>query len=343
MNKVRIGIICPSEIAFRRFMPAIEECEEAEYIGISSANAKEWFGEGQAINEEIIKSQHEKALEFKNAYGGKVFDSYEELLTSDEVDAIYLPLPPALHYRWAKLALENNKHIFLEKPSTTSAADTKELVKIATEKELAMHENYMFNFHNQIGEIEQIIESGKLGDIRLYRISFGFPRRASNDFRYVKALGGGALLDCGGYTIKLACRLLGSTAKITTSNLNYLDEFEVDMFGSATMVNDDGVTAQITFGMDNSYKCDLEVWGSKACLTTGRILTAPAGFAPTAAIKSNDGEQIIQLSADDTFKKSIKYFCDCVNDINIRKENYNALVKQAELVDEVRVNGKKTD
>ena len=129
MNKVRIGIICPSEIAFRRFMPAIAECEEAEYIGISSASAKEWLGEGQEINEDVIKSQHEKALEFQNNYGGKVFNSYEELLTSNEVDAIYLPLPPALHFKWAKLALENGKHIFLEKPSTTSADDTKELVK----------------------------------------------------------------------------------------------------------------------------------------------------------------------------------------------------------------------
>lgn len=339
MNKVRIGIICPSEIAFRRFMPSIAECEEAEYIGISSASAKEWFGEGQEINEDVIKSQHEKALEFQNNYGGKVFNSYEELLTSNEVDAIYLPLPPALHFKWAKLALENGKHIFLEKPSTTSADDTKELVEIATKKELAMHENYMFNFHSQIDEIESIIESGKLGDVRLYRISFGFPRRASNDFRYVKALGGGALLDAGGYTIKLACRLLGNTAKITTSNLNYLDEFEVDMFGTATMVNECGTTAQISFGMDNSYKCDLEVWGSKACLTTGRILTAPAEFTPTATIKSNDGEEIIQLSADDTFKKSIQYFCECVNDSNIRIENYKALIKQAELVDEVKVNG----
>ena len=237
------------------------------------------------------------------------------------------------------LALKNNKHVFLEKPSTTSAENTKELVEIASKKELAMHENYMFNFHNQIDEIEHIIESGQLGDVRLYRISFGFPRRARNDFRYVKALGGGALLVCGGYTIKLACRLLGNTAKITTSNLNYLDEFEVDMFGSATMVNDSGVTAQITFGMDNSYKCDLEVWGSNACLFTGRILTAPAGLTPTAIIKSNDGEKIIQLSADDTFAKSIKHFCACINDASVRKENYNAIVKQAELVDEVKING----
>ena len=45
MSKIRIGIICPSEIAFRRFMPAIQKCENASYAGIAYANAEEWFGD----------------------------------------------------------------------------------------------------------------------------------------------------------------------------------------------------------------------------------------------------------------------------------------------------------
>ena len=121
----------------------------------------------------------------------------------------------------------------------------------------------MFAFHNQLKEIAQIIERGEIGDVRLYRISFGFPQRAVNDFRYNKELGGGALIDAGGYTIKYAAMLLGETAHITAAQMNYTDEFEVDIYGSATLVNQDGATAQIAFGMDNSYKCELEVWGSK--------------------------------------------------------------------------------
>ena len=339
MKKIRIGIICPSEIAFRRFMPAIKECGVAEYIGVASASGEEWFGEDNAVDESIIAKEAEKAQSFKENYGGKVFSSYRELITSEEIDAVYLPLPPALHYKWARLALENGKHIFLEKPSTTSAADTKELMAIAEEKELAVHENYMFIFHKQIEEIEDIVKSGKIGDVRLYRIAFGFPQRAANDFRYNKALGGGALLDCGGYTLKLALHFLGDSAEIKYAQLNCTDNFEVDIYGSAAMVNDSGVAAQVTFGMDNSYKCDLEIWGSKGCITTGRILTAPAGFVPTADIKIGNKTETIELSTDDTFAKSIKKFCECVNNDAVRLSNYKAIIKQAEMVEEVRAKG----
>ena len=335
MDKVRIGIICPSEIAFRRFMPAIQKLDCAEYIGVAHANAKEWFGDNE-LNEALLLSEKGKAENFQKEYGGKVYDSYEDLLSSDDVDAIYLPLPPALHYKWAKEALNRGKHIFLEKPSTTCLADTEDLINTAKEKRLAVHENYMFAFHKQIAEMQDVIASGKLGDVRLYRIAFGFPQRAKNDFRYNKDLGGGALLDCGGYTIKLATMLLGDSAKIAYSKLNYTDGFDVDIYGSAAMVNADGVTAQLSFGMDNSYKCELEVWGSKGFLRTGRILTAPDGFEPTAEITIGNETETVKLSADDTFGKSIEHFCRCVSDDKVREENYKKILKQAELVDEVR-------
>ena len=58
------------------------------------------------------------------------------------------------------------------------------------------------------------------------------------------------------------------------------------MYGSATMVNDEGMVAQLAFGMDNDYKCDLEIWGSLGTITSNRILTAPVGFVPSYTIKN---------------------------------------------------------
>jgi NAD-dependent oxidoreductase involved in siderophore biosynthesis len=108
-------------------------------------------------------------------YGGKLYNGYEEIATSSDIDALYIPLPPSLHFKWAKMALEHGKHVLVEKPSTTEASDTKELVEIASEHGLALHENYMFTFHEQLDAIEEIIRNGEIGDIRLYRISFASP------------------------------------------------------------------------------------------------------------------------------------------------------------------------
>ena len=300
------------------------------FVGVASADINEWEG----ATDNILNKEKEKAKAFTERYGGKIFESYSGLIESKDTDAIYLPLPPALHYKWAKLALLAGKHVFIEKPATTSYEETKELISIARQRSLAVHENYMFAFHNQLAAINDIIIKGEIGDLRLYRISFGFPRRASSDFRYDKNLGGGALLDCGGYTIKYASMLLGETAKITYAQSNYVEGFDVDIFGSAAMVNENGITAQIAFGMDNSYKCDLEVWGSRGFLKSGRVLTAPDGFVPEVSVISGNEIETRKLPADDAFMKSIQKFRACIESDTVRNDNYKVIAKQAALVSE---------
>jgi NDP-hexose-3-ketoreductase len=314
------------------FYRLLKKIENNQFIGVAVANNNEWVG----LTEKILDSEKEKANNFVNQFGGKIFHSYQEFIESDEIDSVYLPLPPALHYKWAKKALLAGKHVLIEKPATTSYQETSELLEIARDKNLAIHENYMFAFHSQLTEISDILNNDAIGDIHLFRISFGFPRRASNDFRYNKKLGGGALLDAGGYTLKYARMLLGNTAKLVYAQSSYLDEFEVDIFGSAALVNDSGSTVQIAFGMDNSYKCDLEVWGSIGTLFSGRVLTAPAGFEPEVVIKMQNESKIIKLNSDDAFQKSIIHFNKCIREDKIRLKNYDDLLKQAELVEDFK-------
>ena len=129
---------------------------------------------------------------------------------------------------------------------------------------------------------------------------------------------------------------LGDSARVVTSQLNSREGFEVDLYGSATLVNDGGAVAQVSFGMDNSYKCELELWGSHTTLYTDRILTAPAGFEPTVTLKNNDGVRTLRLPADDTFQKSIADFLACIQDGEKRHARYGEIRRQAALVDTVR-------
>lgn len=330
MKKIRIGIICPSEIAFRRFMPALKKCNNFEYVGVAYPNAKDWDN-ASSYNLNVEK---EKAISFQNNYGGKLFDGYESILKSDLIDAIYLPLPPALHYQWAKLALENQKHVFLEKPSTTSLKDTQQLINIARSKELAIHENYMFQYHKQIAVIQQLIQDKVIGEIRLIRSNFGFPKRAEDDFRYNKKLGGGALLDCGGYPIKLITLLLGKEVKINTSKLMF-NEHNIDLYG-AVQLSSPNTIAQISFGMDNSYKCDIEIWGSLGTITTNRVFTAPNGFETDIIITKNNNQDIVHIEGDDSFQLSILKFYDCIMKLDQREKEYQDILFQSKLIEDIK-------
>lgn len=286
---MKLGILGTADIAFRRFLPALNKCQQIVYAGVASRKP-------------------EKGLKFQENFGGKVYKSYDALLADESIDAVYVPLPPALHFDWGKKVLESGKHLLMEKPFTTNQNDTEQLLELAEENGLAVHENYMFLYHSQLAKIKEIIVDGSLGDIRLYKMSFGFPMRSKDDFRYNKKLGGGALLDCGGYPIRLALELLGDTAKVVYSKLVQPDGFEVDLYGSAVMENDAGEVAQISFGMDNAYQCQLEVWGSKATLIAPRIFTAGDGVKPSIILRTSSDESNMELDADDQFLHSIERF-----------------------------------
>lgn len=286
---MRIGILGTADIAFRRFLPALKKCAEIEYAGVASRTV-------------------EKTQRFVDAYGGTGYSSYEALLADESVDAVYVPLPPALHYEWGKKVLEAGKHLFMEKPFTTSLRETEALLALAEKKGLAVHENYMFLYHSQLAKVKKLITSGTLGDIRLYRMAFGFPKRSEGDFRYNKVLGGGSLLDCGGYPVRLALELLGESARVTQAKLSQPAGYEVDLFGSAVLENGAGMCAQVSFGMDNAYQCQLEIWGSKATLLAPRIFTAGPELKPPMLLRSSSGEDKLEIEADDQFLRSVKEF-----------------------------------
>ena len=315
---VNIGIVGCAEIAFRRFMPAALQTEGVKVV---------------AVAEEYDRSKLDM---FKNEYGFEGVDSFEALINRDDINALYIPQPPALHYKWARKALEAGKHVLIEKPSTTSLADSTDLVETAKKAGLALHENYMFRYHSQIQSVKDMIDSGVVGDVRLISAQFGFPLRAKNDFRYNKALGGGALLDAGGYTLKLATILLGDTIKIDTAHLNGLEGYEVDMYGNATVSNADGVVCNVGFGMDCGYRCSLEVWGSKGRLYTNRIFTAPETVEPVVFIETAEGTEEKTLQKDMHFKHSIENFVNEINDDAARLKMYDEILLQAKLVEDVR-------
>ncbi len=336
MKKIRLGILGPSDIGFRRFLPALKADDNFTYVGVAIAEVSERSEKGNVqVDPSLLEKSKIKAENFHKEFGGSTFNSYEELLSSDEIDTVYIPLPPALHFVWAKKALEYGKHVLLEKPFTTNLSDTKKLIEIAEQKKLALHENYAFCYHSQIAQIRQMLVYGDIGELRLIRTAFGFPYRGATDFRYDKELGGGALLDCGGYPVKMAALLLGKNVQITTASLYTAQQHEVDIYGSATLENDEHIIGQIAFGMDNAYKCELEIWGSEGCIFAPRIFTAPANFTPKVVLRKHV-ETAFEVPFEDQFLGSIMHFYNCISDDDLRTETYGEIKIQSKLIEDIK-------
>ena len=323
MNKQwKIGILGASDIAFKRFLPALEKCNQFIFAGIAARDQK-------------------RCEPFTQQFGGKIYSDYDALLQDPEIDCVYLPLPPALHAVWGEKVLKAGKHLLMEKPFSTDPEDTRRLLELAQEKGLAVHENYMFLYHGQLAKIRELMESGIFGTVRMIHTAFTFPFRGANDFRYSKELGGGALLDCGGYPLLLAAELLGDDAQLSWAGLTVDDTYGVDTAGSAVLQNQAGLTGHVFFGMDDTYRCELEIWGSKASLTAPRIFTAPADQPLTLRLRVGNDEQTVEVEGDDQFLNSINTFAQLIGHPEARSARCGKILRQSRLVDAVRQYPKK--
>ncbi len=334
MEQIRIGVLGPSEISGRRFIPGLLSGGDFIYAGVAYAGPEEWGGGVSGWDDPVIAGERRKAESFAERFGGRVYDGFAALLEDPDIDAVYVPLPPGLHARWGREALARDKHILLEKPFTTRLADTEELIGIAEKKSLAVHEDFAFLFHRQIAELKNLISSGEIGELRLIRSAFCFPYRGENDFRYHRSMGGGALLDCGGYPLCLANHLLGGRAKLAAASLCSARGHDVDVYGSAMLTGENGLTAQIAFGMDNSYRCDVELLGSAGTATTGRVFSPPADMRVDICVRA-DAERHIIMEPDDQFMHSAEHFAACIRDEKTRLANYETILGQSRLFEAV--------
>ncbi|GAA04686.1 Gfo/Idh/MocA family protein [Photobacterium leiognathi] len=313
---INIAILGAANIALNRFMPALKAINSINYLGVAS-------------------NSQNKADNFQQMFGGRIFTSYDEVINCAEVDAVYIPLPPSLHYVWAKKALLNNKHVFLEKPSVLEKDHAFELVDIANKRGLVLVENYMFEYHAQLTNIKSIINEGSIGELRFINSQFSFPFRGAEDFRYSKSMGGGALYDCGGYPIKLLSLLMGDNIQVEHSKLNIDERFGVDTNGIVSLSNSNGVLGQVYFGMDDVYRCSVEIVGSKGRIVSNRIFTAPADTDISVEVTVNN--EISQHTLRDTqFTNILEYFNQAISQVSLRKYAYTGLLNQATLISQIK-------
>lgn len=146
---------------------------------------------------------HEKAVAFADKYGiQKVYDDFHEMFTDSEVDAIYITTPHNTHIEFMKQALQNGKHVLVEKSITLNSRELREAVSIAREKHLVLCEA-MTIYHMPIyRKLREILESGKLGKVNVITMNFGCFKEYDMSNRFFNPnLAGGAMLDIGVYAL----------------------------------------------------------------------------------------------------------------------------------------------
>lgn len=320
VDKITIGVLGCANVALRSVIPSILELNgQFKLIGIASRSI-------------------EKAQKYEACFQTNIYEGYQKLIDNSELQAVYIPLPNALHSIWIEKALGRDLHVLVEKSMACEFNEVLKLNELAKQKNLALVENFQFRFHNQLSFIKELLKNGSIGELRCLRSSFGFPSLLNqDDIRYKKDLGGGALLDAGAYPLKIAQIFLGDNIEVKASNLNFSSGKDVDIWGGAYVKQIEGnLFGEIAFGFDHFYQCNLELWGSLGKLYTNRIFTANFKYEPEIILESNYGKEIISLPADNHFKKMLMHFHDLIATRKGLEEEYQQNINQARLIEEIR-------
>ncbi|CAN7183608.1 Gfo/Idh/MocA family protein [Mesorhizobium sp. LjRoot246] len=177
----RWGVLSTAKIGREHLLPAMVEAEN----GVLSAIASRDLSKAKALAERF-GARH-------------AFGSYEELLASNEVDGVYIPLPTSQHVEWAAKAIEAGKHVLVEKPLALDAKDILPLIKLRDQKKVLVCEAFMVIYHPQWIKVRDLIASGAIGRLRHVQGAFSYYNVDPNNMRNQLDLGGGALPDIGVY------------------------------------------------------------------------------------------------------------------------------------------------
>lgn len=153
----------------------------------------------------VANRTHDKAAKFAKMYGvKKVYDVIDEVFTDPDVDIIYITTPHNTHYKYMKKALENGKHIFVEKSITLNSRELSEIVLLAKEKGLLIGEAMTIWHMPLYKKLRDIVKSGELGKVQMITMNFGSFKEYDMSNRFFNMeLAGGAMLDIGVYALSI--------------------------------------------------------------------------------------------------------------------------------------------
>jgi predicted dehydrogenase len=198
---IRLGLVAASRIAQAA---VIDPAPDVDGIEVTAVGARD-----------LARAQAAAAKwNLSHAYG-----SYAELITSDEVDAVYIGSPASLHRESAIAAIEAGKHVLCEKPFAANADDARLIADAARAGDVVVMEAFHWRYHPYVEQIRSVLESGVLGRLDRIEAVFDLPdgRIPRNDIRWELGIGGGATMDLGCYAIQWARFAAGSDPDVVSA------------------------------------------------------------------------------------------------------------------------------
>lgn len=201
MGHVRLGVLGAAKISGKALLQPALDTDGTSVTAIAARD---------------VERAQAQASEFSIA---NVLDSYQAVIESDLVDAIYNPLPISHHHEWTIAALRAGKHVLCEKPIASNAAEAAEMVAVADECGLVLMEAYHWRHHPLAARFRGLLDEGVIGSVVEIDAGFNVAIPPDNEVRHAYELSGGALMDLGCYPLQWARLAAGTEPTVMSATM----------------------------------------------------------------------------------------------------------------------------
>ena len=228
---------------------------------------------------------------FARDHGAIAHATYQDVFDDPDVDAVYIATVHSAHRELSERASRAGKAVLVEKPMSTDAGSVRSMIGVAERNAAYLLEGYMYRFHPRTRLILDLLRDGAVGEVLAVEASYGFVRDPSRSDRLMDpALGGGAILDVGGYPVSFA-RLIAATASgqataepSEISSVGTVGSTGVDVWAVANLRFDSGMVAVVTAAIDAVASNDVRIRGSRGELIVEDPWVPRADATPTVRL-----------------------------------------------------------
>jgi dTDP-3,4-didehydro-2,6-dideoxy-alpha-D-glucose 3-reductase len=323
MKTINLAVWGLGRHALLRILPAINSINQINLIGICSRNKK--------LVLDIASEQ--KCVGWTNS---------TEMFAEDSIDVIYIATPIGVHFEQAAAAIEAGKNVWCEKPLTCSYEESKKLVSLAKKNNKMLAEAFMFLYHPQFEKLQGYIKNKSQGQVHSLNLKFGIPPLENPGFRLNHSLGGGAFWDIASYPFSAVLSLFEyQEVKILFSEIIKRNDSLVDTDGLALLRFSNGTLAYLEWGMNLSYRNEIDVWSENGSLFMDKVFSKPENYQTQFKYRDLKGEENIESGEiSNQFIIMLKAFHETYfSSVKISKE-YQFILNRAKLLDEILSNSK---
>ena len=289
---VNWGVISCAGIANTAVIPGINAASNATLYAISSRSK-------QKLEE---YSQKHKPV--------KTYESYDDLLDDPEIDAVYIPLPNALHCQWVFKAAEKKKHILCEKPLGITAKEVADMREVCEKNGVLLMEAFAYRHSPLTLKVKSLVEEGVIGKLKFIQSNFSYLLTDMSNVRMIENLGGGATYDVGCYNLNVIRYIAGSEPISILATGEIGENSSVDESSCIMMEFKDGLKA-VSYCSFNSME-----YSEYTIVGDAGIIHVPVKFNDKGMVKlilkTESGTEEISINCPDNYMLEVEQFGRCI-------------------------------